>query len=192
MSGVMAETSLTECLECGYDLRGLPAVHRCPERGQAYDAATRVWRLRSRRRTYGLPVVMLTLTLMANVGAVVRIALGGSRRMLDFVAALLVAANVAIYAWVFRRLARTTRFVAVSSEALHVRTWMKTQVVRWEEVQDMGGFTSRGVYVRHRAKEELETMNISFDSESDKCAFLWAARGAMGRTVVEGRGGEGG
>lgn len=118
-------------------------------------------------------------------GAVVRIALGGSRRTLDFIAALLVAANVALYAWVFRRVSRKARFVAVSRQALHVRTWMKTQEVRWEDVQDIGGFTSSGVYVRHRAEGELQTMNISFDSESDQCAFLEAAREVMARAAME-------
>jgi len=29
--------SIPRCMECGYDLRGLPAGHRCPECGVTYD-----------------------------------------------------------------------------------------------------------------------------------------------------------
>src|SRR5215468_1246990 len=40
----MALVPLTHCPDCGYDLRGLPARHRCPECGFEYDEHTRVWK----------------------------------------------------------------------------------------------------------------------------------------------------
>ena len=35
---------LAKCPVCSYDLTGLPATHRCPECGFAYDQQTLVWR----------------------------------------------------------------------------------------------------------------------------------------------------
>ena len=35
---------LGRCPICGYNLRGLPSTHRCPECSWPYDARTRIWR----------------------------------------------------------------------------------------------------------------------------------------------------
>jgi hypothetical protein len=38
------EAAIGQCPRCNAPLAGLPAVHRCPRCGLAYDAHTRVWR----------------------------------------------------------------------------------------------------------------------------------------------------
>lgn len=50
---VLAEPRQPICGRCGYDLRGLPAIHTCPECGLAYDAHSRVFHLYGRRRGLG-------------------------------------------------------------------------------------------------------------------------------------------
>ncbi len=46
---------LTRCPVCRYDLRGLPAEHRCPECGMAYDSTVQIWRegVSNRARAWG-------------------------------------------------------------------------------------------------------------------------------------------
>lgn len=40
----MPAQALNDCPRCNYNLRGLPAHHRCPECGLEYDEHTRIWR----------------------------------------------------------------------------------------------------------------------------------------------------
>jgi predicted RNA-binding Zn-ribbon protein involved in translation (DUF1610 family) len=46
LGGEVQRNNLEHCLECGYPLRGLPAEHRCPECGEAYniDVVKETWR----------------------------------------------------------------------------------------------------------------------------------------------------
>lgn len=56
---------VTTCIECGYDLNGLPKNHRCPECGQGYEENTYRFRalgfLFTRRKLPGLQI-MATMT----------------------------------------------------------------------------------------------------------------------------------
>ncbi len=71
------------CLECGYDLCGLPLSGRCPECGNAYDSTTRAGfgsaianrqekldRTLARARTGCLAFVALSALMCAGVAAV--------------------------------------------------------------------------------------------------------------------------
>lgn len=50
-----------KCPKCGYDLRGLPAAHVCPECGDAYDIFRRIVRLDYGRGWRGFSIVAVIL-----------------------------------------------------------------------------------------------------------------------------------
>jgi hypothetical protein len=57
---------LSECPSCQYSLCGLPAPHRCPECGLAYDAHTFAWVI---AQPPSLTLTLVIATLVAVVSA---------------------------------------------------------------------------------------------------------------------------
>ena len=62
---VVEQTSLEHCPVCNYHLTGLPARHRCPECGFAFDEHTRVWRSEGFGRFAGWVTAMCVFALLA-------------------------------------------------------------------------------------------------------------------------------
>lgn len=177
----MPESPQTECLNCGYNLTGLPPEHRCPECGQAYDASARVWRPRHPRMRYlGLlgvaPVIFLALDRAAAI-------LRSLQRGLPFHPAdpfiLAAAAMITVYfGWLVRSAVRGRMFAAITREALHVRMRGMTRAVPWTQVREVSAPEGGGVLVTRLDGRSMHVKYV-FDARDDRDGFVAAAREAM-------------
>lgn len=174
----MPESSLTECLRCGYDLTGLPPAHRCPECGQPYDASTRVWRPRSPRMRYVVLLAVIPAVFVVverSAGIVHAISRGLPLQASDLILALMASAFIALFIWFQRAAVRKGMLIAVTREALHARVHGGTQIIPWEDVETITEGYWGGVVIKRRGKALTIALYSIFDTRTELQAFLSAA-----------------
>lgn len=119
---------LGKCPVCRYSLQGLPAAHRCPECGFAYDENTTVWRpLKPRAIFWGL----------GSFGGCSFLAAQIIRGAGSFAPLLLVAwIGLGLYlSWRCYSIYMRGQFLAVGPDGLHYRLQtMKTCFLAWDRI----------------------------------------------------------
>jgi hypothetical protein len=157
------------CPLCGYDLRGLPCPHACPECGEPYDEHTRGWRAMPSRWSLlaFLPILFVLWPFLMErllgrvvVPAGVKIALVGT---LGFSVA------IAIAVW---RGSRRGPAVAITPRGLFVRMHGGGTMIPWD---DVGAITrwDRNTVVINRLDSFLPVYATgAFGSETEVSDFL--------------------
>lgn len=131
-----SEPALLDCPYCEYPLAGLPTAHACPECGQRYGPATRVWRCRQhwRRRVLALFAGLVAVAAVLRMHDALR---GG--QSLSFGQRIAVStiglSAMIVGVWMARALRRDVALVAIGPAGVLVRSQGAARLLGWEEVR---------------------------------------------------------
>ncbi|MCG3136178.1 MAG: hypothetical protein HJJLKODD_00003 [Phycisphaerae bacterium] len=121
MEATSPSAPLNKCPQCGYDLRGLPADHRCPECGLAYDHQTEIFRPRKPRIIFvGLLGFLGGMGGMINM--LIRSLQPGSRSGIFSVLMFMVWLGLGVYLFLrLNRIYQRGQFVMIGPDGMHYR-----------------------------------------------------------------------
>lgn len=137
----MPRTPLTHCPDCGYSLHGLPARHRCPECGFAYDEATRVWRPKKPFIGMWTLIFALCVSACSLVENFVISRFAKSQWIPGWIHAILLPLLFIVVVVQFSRLVRHRRacragvFLAVTPTGVAFRTTRAAGAVAWRDIE---------------------------------------------------------
>jgi len=173
---------------CGYDLRGLPAEHRCPECGFAYDARTLIWQPARPWRGYGFIVGTMLLAVVIQADGLARRWFRGAGGALLSILFLLVAVAAAVSLLLHLRASnRKGRCAVVSPAGVFVRTALAERLVDWDEIVAVERVdrwikeTQHEYIVRIKTRTRSHTTEIDriFISEEERSAFIEAVEARL-------------
>lgn len=181
----MPEATFDRCYRCNYSLKGLPAAHRCPECGEAYDESVRIWRP---RRRYSISAVFLLLwgffALRAWGAVGVALASGGKPRLIDLGFGALWLAIAAGAGYTILQERRYGRLAAIMREGVFIRDrGGPGQTVPWCDIAD-AAVASNSVYLLHPSGGRLRRVEVDLFGEKqrdDAEAFAAAVKEAKVR-----------
>jgi hypothetical protein len=164
---------MDRCPICNYRLRGLPARHRCPECGFAYDADTRVWRARGFGRFAGLWTVVCAM----GIGAAM-LGLSSNPSLLATLLLWAVILFCGLMGFGNVLLFRRRPFVALTHEGLHIREhWFTVRTVPWEQIGKIERQPNlgAGTLIVHDPRGNTLTTIGTWFTPQERDAFLAAA-----------------
>jgi hypothetical protein len=126
------KNQLSVCPVCEYSLAGLPAAHRCPECGYAYDESTRVWYSEGRYGSICMPV------LIVSAAAIVSLYFGSLRGRPGSMSYLSEGILAFWAAWMIRAvvISRTRQFAAMGPDNIAIRLGLRQiRIIPWGEIR---------------------------------------------------------
>ncbi len=176
----MPEASFDRCYRCNYSLKGLPAEHRCPECGEAYDESVRIWRAgKSPLWPAGL---FLLVMLHCSWGFVIAALWRGGRppAIHSFYAAFFTVGAV-MFGLAARRLRRCGPIAAITQQGVFVRNGSSGgTLVPWAAIAEVRLRADMVLLVGPNRSERLSVPVHLFSKKSrdDAEAFAAAVRQA--------------
>jgi hypothetical protein len=129
----MRITGPEKCPICGYDLRGLPCPHRCPEFGTAYDGLTRTWRPR-RPWSFYVMMALFTVSILGSTCSLGQ-ALTTGRAMSTYdVLPTVMGTMLAVTAILWVAFGMRRRCLAILPDGLFIRDGGSEMFVPWTDV----------------------------------------------------------
>lgn len=183
------------CLYCDYSLQGLPAPHRCPECGEAYDDATLIFRPRLNWRFYG-PLIVGQIYVLYIIVSNWRSMVGwiGVVGTLLVIAAVVVLLSVRGY-WLVRRMIVRPCQAALTRDELVVRApngsceRFPYDEIAFVSVIDVVPWVQRKEYGVERDNSRRQSHRISlkgiFENKSEKAEFKRMMTDRMSGSPIE-------
>jgi predicted RNA-binding Zn-ribbon protein involved in translation (DUF1610 family) len=152
---VTYESPPTRCPVCGYSLEGLPAAHRCPECGEAYDEQTHVWRPGKPWRSLLLIGIVTSANLTALIHVIEHLSRGESPKLLLTGAVLIWLSLVVVIGFRTWPAMRQGLVLAIMPRGVYVRDGMDNVWIEWGEIKKIEiRREKRNVWIHRKGKRD--------------------------------------